>query len=128
MSLGKWTLNDRDEDGNITKAAPTFDYIENKAIEEEHRKGQLGNHSADTNAIPAFTISQSLGDKKVIPSSDGKTCRIEINNVPCPFLCFLSQTLSQRVGVLQEESLPEGPRKREKDAQIKAQRCIHGPS
>jgi hypothetical protein len=36
-------VNDRDEDGNVTKAAPSFDYIENKAIEEEHRKGQLGN-------------------------------------------------------------------------------------
>jgi hypothetical protein len=30
-------VNERDADGNITKAAPTFDYIENKAIEEEHR-------------------------------------------------------------------------------------------
>ena len=35
-------VNERDANGNITKAAPTFDYIENKAIEEEHRKGQLG--------------------------------------------------------------------------------------
>jgi hypothetical protein len=34
-------VNERDEDGNIIKAAPTFDHIENRAIEEEHRKGQL---------------------------------------------------------------------------------------
>ncbi|KAE8420441.1 hypothetical protein BDV36DRAFT_293328 [Aspergillus pseudocaelatus] len=33
-------VNERDANSNITKAAPTFDYIENKAIEEEHRKGQ----------------------------------------------------------------------------------------
>lgn len=32
-------VNKRDANGNITKAAPTFDYVENKAIEEEHRKG-----------------------------------------------------------------------------------------
>lgn len=79
-------VNDRDEDGNITKAAPTFDYIENKAIEEEHRKGQLGNQPADTNALPAFTLSHKPRDRKVIPSPDGKTCRIEMNNVPfCAF-------------------------------------------
>lgn len=35
-------INERDVNGNITKAAPIFDYIENKAIEEEYRKGQLG--------------------------------------------------------------------------------------
>ncbi|KAJ5264664.1 hypothetical protein N7505_007457 [Penicillium chrysogenum] len=80
-------VNDRDENGNITKAAPKFDYIENKAIEEEHRKGQLSNQSADANALPAFTLSQSLGDKEVTPSSDGKTCRIEINNVPFCIFC-----------------------------------------
>ncbi|KAL4937119.1 hypothetical protein BDV06DRAFT_227260 [Aspergillus oleicola] len=34
-------VNESDANGNLTKAAPTFDYIENKAIEEEHRKGQL---------------------------------------------------------------------------------------
>jgi hypothetical protein len=79
-------VNDRDEDGNITKAAPTFDYIENKAIEEEHRKGQLGNKPADTSALPAFTLSRSFEDKKIIPSPDGQTCRIEIYNVPfCAF-------------------------------------------
>jgi hypothetical protein len=32
-------INKRDANRNITKAAPTFDYIENKAIEEEYRKG-----------------------------------------------------------------------------------------
>jgi hypothetical protein len=35
----------------ITKVAPTFDYIENKAIEEEHRKGLLSNQPADANAM-----------------------------------------------------------------------------
>jgi hypothetical protein len=35
-------VNIRDEDGNIIIAAPTFDSIENKVIEEEYRKGQLG--------------------------------------------------------------------------------------
>lgn len=79
--------SDRDEDGNITKAAPTFDYIENKAIEEEHRKGQLGNQPADANALPTFALSRSLGDKKIIPSPDGKTCRTEIHNVPFCVFC-----------------------------------------
>ncbi|KAJ5481389.1 hypothetical protein N7475_000201 [Penicillium sp. IBT 31633x] len=79
-------VNDRDENGHITKAAPTFDYIENKAIEEDHRKGQLSNQPADANTLPAFTLSRSLRDKKTIPSSNRKTCRIEINNVPfCAF-------------------------------------------
>jgi hypothetical protein len=31
-------VNERDESGKITKEAPTFDSIENKTIEEEHRK------------------------------------------------------------------------------------------
>ncbi|THC95891.1 hypothetical protein EYZ11_004622 [Aspergillus tanneri] len=31
-------VNERDANGNITRAAPTFDYIENKEIEEEHRR------------------------------------------------------------------------------------------
>jgi hypothetical protein len=35
-------INERDKNGDITRAAPTFDYIKNKAIKEEHRKGQLG--------------------------------------------------------------------------------------
>jgi hypothetical protein len=80
-------VNNRDENGNITKAAPIFDYIKNKAIKEEHRKGQLSNQSADVNALPAFTLSQSLRDKKVTPSLDRKTCRIEINNVPFCIFC-----------------------------------------
>ncbi|KAI9045749.1 uncharacterized protein KD926_007050 [Aspergillus affinis] len=42
-------VNERDQNGNITKAAPTFDYIENKAIEEEHRKGQLRKHQQNKN-------------------------------------------------------------------------------
>jgi hypothetical protein len=79
-------VNERDEDGNITKAAPTFDYIENKAIEEEHRKGQLGNHPADVRALSTFDLTRSSGDKKITPSSDGTTCHIEMYNVPyCSF-------------------------------------------
>lgn len=34
-------VNERDADGTIINAVPTFDYIKNKAIEEEYRKGQL---------------------------------------------------------------------------------------
>ncbi|KAJ5749456.1 hypothetical protein N7533_006484 [Penicillium manginii] len=36
-----------DANGNVTKAVPTFDYIENKAIEEEYRKGQLGKQTTE---------------------------------------------------------------------------------
>lgn len=32
-------VNDRDAEGKIIKAAATLDCVENKAIEEEHRKG-----------------------------------------------------------------------------------------
>ncbi|KAJ5283470.1 hypothetical protein N7505_001450 [Penicillium chrysogenum] len=79
-------VNERDENGNITKAAPTFDYIENKAIEEEHRKGQLRKQPTEAQALPALAIIRGPGNKKVIPSSDGTTCRIEIDNVPyCTF-------------------------------------------
>ncbi|EKG09467.1 Integrase catalytic core [Macrophomina phaseolina MS6] len=79
-------VNDRDADGNIARAAPTFDYIENKAIEEEHRKGQLGKQPAEAQALPALALIRGPGDKKLIPSSDGTTCRIEIDNVPyCSF-------------------------------------------
>lgn len=79
-------VNDRDADGNILKAAPTFDYIENKAIEEEHRKGQLYKQPTAAPAIPALALIRGPGDKKLTPSSDGRTCRIEIDNVPyCSF-------------------------------------------
>ncbi|XRM42623.1 hypothetical protein ABZX51_005833 [Aspergillus tubingensis] len=79
-------VNERDDNGNITKAAPTFDYIENKAIEEEHRKGQLSKQPAEAQELPALAVIRGPGDKKVIPSSDGTTCRIEIDNVPyCSF-------------------------------------------
>lgn len=79
-------FNDRDANGNILKAAPTFDYIENKAIEEEHRKGQLGKQPTEAPAIPALALIRGPGDKKLTPSSDGRTCRIEIDNVPyCSF-------------------------------------------
>jgi hypothetical protein len=79
-------VNERDTNGNITKAAPTFDYIENKAIEEEHRKGQLSRQPAEGQTLPALAIIRGPGDKKVILSSDGATCRIEIDNVPyCSF-------------------------------------------
>lgn len=79
-------VNDRDADGNIIKAAPTFDYIENKAIEEEHRKGQLGKQSTEAQIFPVLALVRGPGQKNLIPSSDGTTCRIEINNVPyCSF-------------------------------------------
>ena len=79
-------INDRDADGNIIKAAPTFDYIENKAIEEEHRKGQLGKQSSEVQALPVLALTRGPGQKNLIPSSDGTTCRIEIDNVPyCSF-------------------------------------------
>ncbi|KAK7212007.1 hypothetical protein V2G26_019185 [Clonostachys chloroleuca] len=79
-------VNDRDADGNIIKAAPTFDYIENKAIEEEHRKGQLGKQPNEAQALPVLALVRGPGQKKLIPSSDGTTCRIEIDNVPyCSF-------------------------------------------
>ncbi|CAG9948808.1 unnamed protein product, partial [Clonostachys rosea f. rosea IK726] len=68
------------------QAAPTFDYIENKAIEEEHRKGQLGKQSTEAQTFPALSLIRGPGQKKLIPSSDGTTCRIEIDNVPyCSF-------------------------------------------
>ncbi|KAI2867915.1 hypothetical protein CBS76997_10738 [Aspergillus niger] len=79
-------VNERDANGTITKAAPTFDYIENKAIEEEHRKGQLGKQTIDRQTLPALALIRGPGDKKLIPSLDGTTCRIEIDNVPyCSF-------------------------------------------
>jgi hypothetical protein len=67
-------VNERDADGTITKAAPTFDYIENKAIEEEHRKGQLSKQPTEEQTLPALAVIRGPGDKKVIPSSDGTTC------------------------------------------------------
>ncbi|KAJ6047281.1 uncharacterized protein N7446_012115 [Penicillium canescens] len=119
ISSDKWTL---DENGNITKAAPTFDYIENKAIEEEHRKGQLSNQSADANALPAFTLSQSLGDKKVTPSSDGKTCRIEIINVP--FCTFCRKPYHREPQCFKKNPNLRDQEKGEKNTQAKTQRCI----
>lgn len=62
-------VNVRDENGSITRAAPTFDYIENKAIEEEHQKGQWGTQPTTVRTLPAFALIQGPGDKKLIPSS-----------------------------------------------------------
>lgn len=79
-------VNERDANGDITRAAPTFDYIENKAIEEEHRKGQLSKQPTEAQALPTLALIRGPGDKKLIPSSNGMTCRIEIDNVPyCSF-------------------------------------------
>jgi hypothetical protein len=79
-------VNDLDADGNIIKAAPTFDYIENKAIEEEHRKGKLGKQSVEPHIYPALALIRGPGQKNLIPSSDGTTCGIEIDNIPyCSF-------------------------------------------
>jgi hypothetical protein len=79
-------VNVRDEAGNITTAAPTFDSIENKAIEEEHRKGQLGKQP-DPQVLPTFALTRKSGDRKITPSVDGTTCIIEtIQNAPyCSF-------------------------------------------
>ncbi|KKZ65716.1 hypothetical protein EMCG_08482 [[Emmonsia] crescens] len=79
-------VNERDANGAVTRAAPSFDYIENKAIEEEHRKGQLGRQPTEARALPALALVRGPGEKRVIPSSDLNTCRIEIDNVPyCSF-------------------------------------------
>ena len=78
-------VNDRDADGNIIKAAPTFDYIEGKAIEEEHRKGQLARQPVGGQALPALAATRGPGQRRVVPSPDGKTCRIE--NVPYCLFC-----------------------------------------
>ena len=79
-------VNERDPDGNITNAAPSFDYIENKAIEEEHRKTQLGKPAVEAKGFPALALVRGPGDKRVIPSPGGAFCRIEIDNVPyCSF-------------------------------------------
>lgn len=79
-------VNVRDEAGNVTTAAPTFDSIENKAIEEEHRKGQLG-RQPDPQILPTFALTRKSGDRKITPSADGTTCIIEtIQNAPyCSF-------------------------------------------
>ncbi|KAJ6016530.1 hypothetical protein N7540_011121 [Penicillium herquei] len=70
-------VNDRDTNGNVTKAAPTFDYIENKAIEEEHRKEQLGKQVTETQALPALALIRGPGNKKIIPSLDGRGALVE---------------------------------------------------
>jgi hypothetical protein len=67
-------VNERDANGTIIKAAPTFNYIENKAIKEEHRKGQLGKQPIDGQTLPALALIRGPGDKKLIPSLDGTTC------------------------------------------------------
>jgi hypothetical protein len=67
-------VNERDANSTIMKAAPTFDYIENKAIEEEHRKGQLGKQPIDGQMLPALALICGPGDKKLILSLDGTTC------------------------------------------------------
>ncbi|KAJ5296227.1 uncharacterized protein N7443_007120 [Penicillium atrosanguineum] len=53
-------VNERDANRNVTKAAPTFDYIENKAIQEEHRKGQLGKQAMETQALPALALIDNV--------------------------------------------------------------------
>ncbi|RDH26574.1 hypothetical protein BDQ94DRAFT_177433 [Aspergillus welwitschiae] len=79
-------VNERDADDTITRAAPTFGYIENKAIKEEHQKGQLGKQPVDGHTLPALALIREPGDKNLIPSLDGTTCGIKIDNVPfCSF-------------------------------------------
>lgn len=103
-------VNERDANGNVTKAAPTFDYIENKAIEEEHREGQLGRQTTETQALPTLALVRGPGDKKLIPSSDGATCRIEINNVL--YCSFCRKTYHVKLRVLHQEFEAEGPEER----------------
>ena len=112
-------VNERDTNGIITKAAPTFDYIENKAIEEEHRKGQLSKQLTEAQALLALAVIRGPGDKKVIPSSDGTVCRIEIDNV------LLSEALSRGLWVLQQESQTEGSEERRKESQVKARQFTY---
>lgn len=81
-------VNDRDADGNVINAAPTFDYIENKAIEEEHRKGQLERKPVEKQVLPALALTREPGRRNVIPSSDGTTCRIEIEIDNAPYCSF----------------------------------------
>lgn len=64
-------VNERDENGNITRAGPTFDYIENKTIEGEHRKGQLSTPKTAVQILLALALIRGPGDKKLIPPSDG---------------------------------------------------------
>ncbi|KAJ6157205.1 hypothetical protein N7497_006090 [Penicillium chrysogenum] len=61
-------VNERDANGSIIKAAPTFDYIENKAIEEEHRKGQLGKQAMESQALPALALR--LITSPIAPSAE----------------------------------------------------------
>ncbi|KAH7111057.1 hypothetical protein B0J11DRAFT_585929 [Dendryphion nanum] len=58
-------VNDRDADGNIMNAAPTFDYIENKAIEEEHRRGQLERKPVEKQVLPALALTREPGRRNV---------------------------------------------------------------
>lgn len=79
-------VNERDENGRVIIAALKFDYIENKAIEEEHRKGQLLKLLIEAQVLSTFAATKKSGDKKIILSLDGTTCKIEIYNVPyCSF-------------------------------------------
>lgn len=57
--------NHRDEDGNVTKVPSTFDQIENKAIEQGHRYGQLGNKPAHTTCFLPSHSAEASGSRKL---------------------------------------------------------------
>jgi hypothetical protein len=114
-------VNERDTDGNITKSAPTFDYIENKAIEEEHRKGQLRKQPTEVEAAPTLALVRGPGDKKLIPSPDGTRCRIEIDNVPYCSFCRKPYHLAS-------ECFSKNPRLRDQRKNGKEQQTRAAPS
>ncbi|KAK2730927.1 hypothetical protein FQN57_003788, partial [Myotisia sp. PD_48] len=114
-------VNERDADGTIIKAAPSFDYIENKAIEEEHRKSQLGKRPTEVQALPALALTRGPGNKKLIPSPDGNTCRIEIDNVPYCSFC-------RKPYHIDSECFSKNPRLKDQRRDGKGQRSKPGSS
>uniref|UniRef100_A0A093VNJ9 Copia protein n=1 Tax=Talaromyces marneffei PM1 TaxID=1077442 RepID=A0A093VNJ9_TALMA len=110
-------VNVRDEAGNITTAAPTFDSIENKAIEEEHRKGQLGKQP-DPQALPTFALTRKSGDRKITPSADGITCIIEtIQNAPYCSFC-------QKPYHVEAQCFKKNPKLREQQKDSKGRKAM----
>lgn len=79
-------VNETDESGRIITAASSFDFIENKAIEEEHRKSQLAKSPTEPETLPALASVRQSGSREITPSPDGKTCDVLIRNAPyCSF-------------------------------------------
>ena len=79
-------VNETDEAGRITTPAPSFDFIENKAIEEEHRKSQLAKSPVEAEILPALASVRQSGSREITPAPDGKTCDVLVRNAPyCSF-------------------------------------------